>query len=161
MFFTPRMCIARRRKSLIKCQILHAYMMNKSSSLWSDTQPKPRFLYSRLQKSVKVASLSSVKCRWKKGLTQKSGYGREMFGRTLFGFLWFVFLDHTYFELFLFESICMLDYFIIILHICYPVTAFLELTGHHSRDQIHFIGGFHKGWVKLGRDAGESLCRKE
>ena len=37
-------------------------MTNKSNSLWSDTHLKPRFLYSRLQKSKKVASLSSVKC---------------------------------------------------------------------------------------------------
>lgn len=64
----------------------------------------------------------------------------------------------TYSEPLLFDSIGVVDYFIVILHIWDPVAAFLQLTGRNSLNEVHFVGGFHQGWVKLGGDAGESLC---
>lgn len=64
----------------------------------------------------------------------------------------------TYFEPLLFDSIGVVDYFIVILHIRDPVAAFFQLTGCNSLNEVHFVGGFHQGWVKLGGDAGESLC---
>lgn len=64
----------------------------------------------------------------------------------------------TYFKLLLFDSIFMVDYFIVILHIWDPVAALLQLTGRHSLDEVRFVGGFHQGWVKLCGDTGESLC---
>lgn len=66
---------------------------------------------------------------------------------------------YTYFEPLFFDPTCMVDYFVVILHIRDPVAALLQLTGRHRLDQVHFVGGFHQGRVKLSGDAGESFCK--
>lgn len=67
-------------------------------------------------------------------------------------------LVFTYFQPLLIDSICMVDYFIVVFNKWDPVAAFLQLAGCDSLNQIRFVGGFHQSRVKLGGQAGESLC---
>lgn len=144
--------------NLINRRLPHMYLMNKDTSLLSGTWPDPSFpLILITKESVKLTMLI-------KGgmvpIVKDLGFtiGREE-GGILCDFR-HIFLFYTYFEPLLLDSICMLDYFIIILHIWDSVAAFLQLAGRHGLDEVHFVWGFHKGRVELSRDAGESLCEE-
>lgn len=64
----------------------------------------------------------------------------------------------TYFEPLFFDSVSSVDAFIVIFLEWDSVAALFQLAGHHSLDQIHLVGRLHKGRVKLGGDAGETVC---
>lgn len=64
----------------------------------------------------------------------------------------------THSQLLLFDSVLMVDYFVIIFHMGDPVAGLLQLTVHHSLDLLHPVGGFHQNRVKPGGEAGEALC---
>lgn len=64
----------------------------------------------------------------------------------------------TYFQPLLFDSVRMVDYFIVVFDKRDPVAAFLQLTGCDGLNQVGFVRGFHQNRVKLGGQAGESLC---
>lgn len=49
----------------------------------------------------------------------------------------------TYFEPLLFDSVGVVDSFIVIFHVRDSVAAFFQLTGHHSLNKVSLVGGLH------------------